>query len=57
MLSTALGFTGDMSHCPLWHWRPQVFPKGCCYYGLKAFCETGYKSALLNISKDDSYII
>ena len=57
MLSTALGFPGDMSHCPLWHWRPQVFPKGCCYYDLKAFCETGYKSVLLNISKDDSYII
>ena len=29
---------------PFWHWRTQVFPKGCCHHDLKAFCEIGYKS-------------
>ena len=22
---------------PFWHWRTQVFPKGCCHHDLKAF--------------------
>ena len=22
---------------PFWHWRIQVFPKGCCHHDLKAF--------------------
>ena len=26
-----------------------IFPKGCCHHDLKAFCEIGYKSVLLNI--------
>ena len=34
---------------PFWHWRTQVFPKGCCHHDLKAFCKIGYKSVLLNI--------
>ena len=35
----------------IWHCKAQVFPKGCCHHDLKAFCETGYKSLLLNIIK------
>ena len=34
---------------PFWHWRTQVFPKGCCHHDLKVLCEIGYKSVLLNI--------
>ena len=34
---------------PFWHWRTQVFPKGSCHHDLKAFCEIGYNSVLLNI--------
>ena len=46
---------------PFWHWRSQDLPKGCCHHDLKAFCETGYNSVVLNIteiwSKHESYII
>ena len=34
---------------PFWHWKTQVFPKSWCHHDLKAFCEIGYKSVLLNI--------
>ena len=34
---------------PFWHWRSHDFPKGCCHYDLKVFCETRYNSVLLNI--------
>ena len=37
---------------PFWHWRIQVFPKGCWHHDLKAFCEIGYKSVLLNITEN-----
>ena len=29
-----------------WHWRSQVFPKGCYHHDLKGFYETGYNSVL-----------
>ena len=35
-----------------WHWRTQVFPKGCCHHDLKALCETGYKSVFSNITEN-----
>ena len=28
---------------PFWHWRTQVFPKGCCHHDLKS-CERALKS-------------
>ena len=31
------------------HRNSQNFPKGCRYHDLKAFCETGFNSVLLNI--------
>ena len=34
-----------------WLCKTQVFAKGCCHHDLKASCETGYKSVLLNIIK------
>ena len=41
---------------PFWHWRTQVFAKGCCHHDLEAFCEIGYKSVLLNIiEKNEGY--
>ena len=60
MLSTALGFPGDMSFVPFWHWRSLVFPKGHCHNDLKAFYESGLNNLFKNIvekSKDGSYII
>ena len=36
---------------PFWHWRSQVFPKGCWPHDLKAFCKIGYKSVLLHFRK------
>ena len=38
MLSTALGFFLEIwVIVPFWHWRIQVFPKGCCQHDPKAF--------------------
>ena len=34
---------------PFQHWRFQVFSKDCFHHDLKAFCETGYNSVVLNI--------
>ena len=44
-----LGFLEIWVNALFWHWKTQNFPKGCCHHDLKAFCETGYKSVLLNI--------
>ena len=53
MLSTALGFPGDMSHYPVLSLSLDCFfPKGCCHHDLKAFCEIGCKSVLLNITEN-----
>ena len=49
MLSTALGFRGDMNHCSVLVLKVPEFSKGCCHHDLKAFYETGYNSVLLNI--------
>ena len=46
MLSTALDFPGDRVIAVFWHWRSQVFPKGCYHYDLEVFCETVYNSIL-----------
>ena len=49
MLSTALGFPGDVCHCPVLALEDPDFPKGCCHHDLKAFYEIWCKSVLLNI--------
>ena len=38
-----------------WYWRSQSFLKGYCHHDLKAFCETGYNSVLLNIIENMKY--
>ena len=48
MLFTALGFPGGMSHCSVL----ALEVPGCCHHDLKAFCETGYNSVLLNITEN-----
>ena len=52
MLSTALGFPGDMSHCPVLALEDPDFSNDCCHHDLKAFCEIGYKKELLNITEN-----
>ena len=32
-----LVFLGIWVIAPFWHWRTQVFPRGCCHHDLKAF--------------------
>ena len=49
MLSTVYGFPGDVSYSSFLALEDPRFPKGCCHHDLKAFCEIGYKSVLLNI--------
>ena len=49
MLSTTLGFPGDMSHRSLLHWRSQVFPKGHCHHDVKEFCESRHNNLLKNV--------
>ena len=50
-MSTALGFSGDMSHCSVLALEDPGFSQEllCCHYDLKMFCKTAYKSVLLNI--------
>ena len=49
MLSTAVSFPGDISHSSVLALEDPGFPKGCCHHDVKAFCETVYKTVLLNI--------
>ena len=49
MLSTTLGFPGDMSHRSVLALEDQVFPKGRCRHNFKVFCESGHNILLKNI--------
>ena len=49
MLSTTLGFPGDMSRRSVLAWRSLVFPKGRCHHDLKAFYESGHNNFFKNI--------
>ena len=51
MLSTTLGFPGDLNHCLVLALEVPGFSQGLlpCHHDLKVFCETGCNGVLLNI--------
>ena len=49
MLSTTLGFPGDMSRRSVLTLEVPGFPKGRCHHDLQAFCESGNNNLFKNI--------